>query len=44
MKRELEQAVEHANNTNPHSRAGGQPSLSKGKKQKNTNNMNRTGR
>lgn len=37
MKKALEQAVEHANETNPTSRAGGKPSTSKKTKMKKTN-------
>ncbi|WP_280637167.1 hypothetical protein [Alkalihalobacillus sp. BA299] len=37
MKKELEQAVEHANETNPSSRSGGKPSTSKKKKMKKSN-------
>lgn len=37
MKKELEQAVQYANETNPRSRSGGKPSTSKKTKMKKTN-------
>lgn len=37
MRKELEQAVEHANETNPGSRSGGKPGQSKKSKMKKTN-------
>ncbi|WP_281418675.1 hypothetical protein [Desertibacillus haloalkaliphilus] len=37
MKKKLEQAVEYANETNPHSRSGGTPNASKREKKKKTN-------
>ncbi|WP_281244218.1 hypothetical protein [Anaerobacillus arseniciselenatis] len=37
MRKELEQAVEHANENNPSSRKGGKPSTSKKTKMKKTN-------
>lgn len=37
MRKELEQAVQHANETNPRSRSGGKPSTSKKTKMKKTN-------
>lgn len=37
MKKELEQAVQQANETNPSSRSGGKPSTSKKTKMKKTN-------
>lgn len=37
VKKDLEQAVEHANETNPRSRSGGKPSTSKKTKMKKTN-------
>jgi len=40
MRKELEQAVEHANETNPGSRSGGKPSTSKKEKKKKTNKHN----
>lgn len=40
MKKALEQAVEHANETNPTSRSGGEPSTSKKAKRKKTNKHN----
>ena len=40
MKKALEQAVEHANETNPTSRSGGTPNASKKKKGKKTNKHN----
>lgn len=36
MRKELEQVVEYANNTNPSSRSGGVPNASKKKKMKKT--------
>ncbi|WP_257008380.1 hypothetical protein [Bacillus sp. FJAT-45350] len=40
MRKELEQAVEHANETNPRSRAGGKPSTSKKTKGRKSNRHN----
>ncbi|WP_274379179.1 hypothetical protein [Alkalihalobacterium alkalinitrilicum] len=37
MKKALEQAVEHANETNPSSRSGGKPNASKKDKMKKSN-------